>query len=127
MPKVLWAALGGFLGSAARYAVSGAVYGLFPGAAFPVGTLAVNVLGCLCIGGLTGLAEGRGLLGPEARVFLLIGVLGGFTTFSTFGYETWQMLRDGQMGAALWNTLAQVVLGVGAVWFGFAAVSRWVG
>jgi CrcB protein len=63
----------GFLGSAARYAVSGPVYGLFPGAAFPVGTLAVNVLGCLCIGGLTGLAEGRGLLGPEARVSRRVG------------------------------------------------------
>jgi len=79
---------GGFIGSVARYLMAGAVHRVADRALFPSGTLAVNVLGCLAIGFLGGLAESRGVLSASARLFLLIGVLGGFTTFSSFGFET---------------------------------------
>lgn len=113
-------ALGGALGALARYLAGGAVHRLFPAVAFPVGTLAVNVLGCLLIGFLGGLAEARHGMGPEARGFLLVGLLGGFTTFSSFGYETLALARDAEMGRALLNVAASVVLGLAAVWAGNA-------
>ena len=86
----------------------------------PAGTLTVNILGCLFIGLLGGLSESRNLLSQEARALLLIGVLGGFTTFSTFGYETVQLLRDGQSLAAFSNIGLQVCLGLAAVWIGYS-------
>ena len=108
---------GGFLGAAARYLVGGAVHRWLP-ADFPYGTFVVNVSGCLVIGMLAGLADERGVLGPEARLFWMIGVLGGYTTFSTFGYETVALLRDRGHAAALVNVAGQVVLGILAVWAG---------
>jgi len=87
---------------------------------FPVGTLVVNVSGCFLIGLLGGLVETRQLLGPDLRVFLLIGVLGGFTTFSSFAYETLALTRDAEFSRALLNIGAQVVLGLGAAWLGYA-------
>jgi len=112
--------LGGFLGAMLRYLVSGFVYGALREPLFPYGTLAVNALGCLLVGLLAGLAESRGLFSPEARVFLLIGFLGSFTTFSTFGYETLQLLRDGELLSAALNVFGQVGLGLGGVWAGDA-------
>jgi len=109
---------GGFIGSVARYLMAGAVHRVADRALFPSGTLAVNVLGCLAIGFLGGLAESRGVLSASARLFLLIGVLGGFTTFSSFGFETMQLLRDGRALAAAANVSAQVVFGLAAVWGG---------
>ena len=111
-------ALGGAIGSSLRFLLGGAVQGLFPQAAFPWGTLFVSVAGCFALGVLAQLAEGRGFLGPDARVFLLIGVLGGFTTFSAFAHETVNSLRDGVPVLALVNVAASVVLGLGAVWAG---------
>ena len=113
---------GGFLGSIGRYLVSGVVYQIFPKLYFPIGTAVVNILGCLLIGFITGLAEVRKLLGPEMRVFLLIGLLGGFTTFSTFGFETFALLRDGAFLATLANVLIQVIVGISAVWLGFNVI-----
>ena len=118
MLKTLWVGCGGFLGSAARYLAGGLLNRLAPQALFPYETLAINVSGCLAIGFLAGLAELRGIFTPESRAFLLIGVLGGFTTFSTFGYETFQLLRDGQWLSGAMNVLLQVALGIGAVWAG---------
>jgi CrcB protein len=118
--KVLLVGCGGFLGSIARYLLGGAVHRLVQTPVFPFGTLLVNVTGCLAIGVLGSLADLRGILSPEARVFLLIGVLGGFTTFSSFGYETFQLLRGDQSVAALANVTLQVGLGLGAVWAGSA-------
>jgi fluoride exporter len=118
--KILLVGCGGFLGSMARYLLGGAVHRMVQSPVFPFGTLVVNVSGCLAIGFLGSLAEVRGLLTPEARVFLLIGVLGGFTTFSSFGYETFQLLRDGETVPALLNVLLQVGLGLFAVWAGNA-------
>ncbi len=93
--------LGGGLGAALRYWLSGSIYRLVP-PTFPYGTLAVNVLGCFGIGFLMALIEERFVVQPQLRVFLTIGVLGGFTTFSTFSYETVALLREGSLvGGAL--------------------------
>lgn len=112
--------VGGFLGSLARYGLSGLVHRHLPGATFPYGTLTVNLLGCLVIGLLTGASESRQVFRPEARAFLLIGLLGGFTTFSTFGYETFAMLREGASVRAAFNAGAHVILGLLLVWLGHA-------
>jgi CrcB protein len=118
--RIALVGLGGFIGSVCRYLLGGAVHRAAPGVLLPIGTLAVNVTGCLAIGLLAGLAETRGVFSAETRVFLLIGVLGGFTTFSTFGYETIQLLRDAQWVPAAGNVLLQVGLGIAAVWGGLA-------
>jgi len=109
---------GGFLGAIARYAMSGVVQRLAGFSSFPYGTLAVNVTGCIAIGLLAGWAETRQLVGPEARLFLLIGLLGSFTTFSTFGYETLALLRDGAILRASANVAFHVTLGLTAAWAG---------
>ena len=116
---------GGFLGSLLRYWVSGAVYVLIPAPRLPWGTLAVNVLGCFAIGLLGGLAETRGVLTATGRLFLLIGVLGGFTTFSTFGYETLALLREQAVARAAANIALQVALSLTAAWGGLATSRLW--
>lgn len=118
MLKILLVGSGGFIGSVLRYIISGATYRLFERPWFPYGTLSVNVLGCLLIGFLSGLAESRQLFSPEVRLLLFIGLLGGFTTFSTFGYESFNFARDGQWTATMLNIGLQVVLGLAAVWLG---------
>lgn len=120
MIKLLLIGTGGFIGSVARYLLSTSIYRMSNGFLFPLGTLAVNLIGCLLIGFLAGLAEFRGLFSPEIRMFLLIGILGGFTTFSTFGYETYQLLRDGQGQFAVANICLSVILGILGVWAGFS-------
>jgi len=116
--QILLVGLGGFVGSSARYLVSGWVYRL--GEAFPLGTLAVNVAGCFAIGLLGGVAESRSVLDPQMRLFLLIGLLGGFTTFSTFAYETLALSQDAEILKAILNVTLQVGLGLGAAWIGLA-------
>ncbi len=111
---------GGFIGALARYGLSGLVQRQVWLTTFPYGTLAVNLLGCLVIGVITGLVESRQLFGPEFRTFALIGVLGAFTTFSTFGYETFAMLRDTEYIRAAANVGVHVVLGLAVVWLGYA-------
>jgi len=118
MEKLWWAGAGGFIGSMLRYALGGWIARLRSGWNFPIETLVINVAGCLVIGALAGLAESRGVFTGATRVFLFIGVLGGFTTFSAFGYETFQLLRDGQWLPASCSVALQVVLGIGAVWAG---------
>ena len=86
---------------------------------WPYGTLAVNVSGCLVLGLLVGLTEARNLFSPEARALLFIGLLGGFTTFSTFGFETSALFRDGEIVGATANVVLQVLLGVGAASAGY--------
>jgi CrcB protein len=115
---------GGFLGALARYGLSGLVHRRLAFAAVPYGTLVVNLIGCFAIGVVMGLVESRQLLGPELRTFALIGLLGGFTTFSTFGYETFAMIRDGELVHAMVNVGAHVVLGVSLVWLGYSILAR---
>ena len=110
---------GGFLGALCRYGLSGLVHRQAPLTTFPYGTLTVNLLGCLLIGLLAGLVESRQLFAPEFRTFALIGLLGGFTTFSTFGFETFAMLRDAEHVRALANIGLHVVLGLALVWVGY--------
>jgi CrcB protein len=114
---------GGFVGSVMRYALSGAVHRFVPMAVFPYGTLAVNGVGCLLIGVLAGLSDSRNAFGPEMRLFLFLGVLGGFTTFSTFGHETLALARDGERLAASTNVVLQLAVGLGCAWIGYAVAS----
>lgn len=112
--------LGGGIGASARYALQGLVY-RFSSSGFPFGTLAVNVLGSLLIGFVMSVFEGRFVISPSVRVFLTIGILGGFTTFSSFSYETIALLRDGSYGAGLLNIGANVVACLLATWAGIVA------
>ena len=122
---LVYVGLGGFLGSIGRYLASGVVHQIFPNTYFPIGTAAVNIIGCFLIGVLTGLAEFRNLLSPEMRMFLVTGLLGGFTTFSTFGHETVAIMRDGEFLHAGGNVLIQVIIGLSGVWLGYN-VTRYI-
>lgn len=118
--QIAWVALGGALGSVLRFLASGAAHRALPGLLFPVGTLVVNVAGSLLIGLVGGLAESRQFLGPDLRVFLLTGVLGGFTTFSAFAFESLGLALDGAWWRFALNVAAQLVLGLGAAVAGYA-------
>ena len=120
MGKILWVGFGGFLGSIGRYLLSGYVQHLLRGTGFPYGTLAVNLTGCLFIGFLSQWVEARGFLSPEVRLFVFMGLLGGFTTFSTFGNETMNLWQTGASAAAFANVVVHVGLGLGAAWIGHA-------
>lgn len=121
--RVLLIGLGGCAGSILRYWLSGLVQGLAPGSTFPIGTAFVNVLGCFAIGALSELAEARGFLTPEARALLIVGLLGGFTTFSAFANETVNALRDGAVAVAAANVLLSVTACLTAVWGGRAVAA----
>jgi len=118
--KLLVIGVGGFIGAIARYGLSGLGQRWSP-SSFPAGTLFVNVLGCLIIGVLMSFVQDRQWLSPNARLFLMIGLLGSFTTFSTMGYETVELLKGGSVGLAFANVAANVLLGIGAVLGGRAA------
>lgn len=118
---MVWLAIaaGGALGSVARHGVNVLVHGRWPLLRFPLATLIVNVLGCLVIGVLAGLVmSDRLTLRFYWREFLFVGILGGFTTFSTFGLDTLTLARAHSTSAAMWNVAAQVVLGLLAVRLG---------
>lgn len=120
MPQLLAVAVGGALGSSLRYLANLFVHRQWP-SSFPLATGLVNVSGCFLIGLLAVLGDERAAFGPTARLFLLVGVLGGYTTFSSFGYETLALVARGDAGWALGNAVGQVVLGLVAVWAGMAA------
>jgi CrcB protein len=116
--------IGGALGAMARHGVSVASHARYGADPFPVSVLFVNVLGCLLAGVLAGLlASTRVHLPTEARTFLMVGLLGGFTTFSAFGVDTFTLLHSGHYGTAALNVVAQVGLTLVAVWAGFALAS----
>src|SRR3989338_1151723 len=110
MAKLIMLVVGGGLGTLMRYLFSGIIY-QFAGTRFPYGTLAVNLLGCFLIGFLVAVSEEKFLLSVNARLFLMVGVLGGFTTFSTFMLETANLIRAGETLAALGNVLLSVIIG----------------
>ena len=117
-------ALGGALGSMARHGVNHLVAGRFV-SPYPIGITVVNVSGCFAIGLLAGLlATDRVGMRMEWREFVFVGVLGGYTTFSTFGLDTLILLRGGAMALAFANIAAQVLGGLAAVWIGFTLASR---
>ncbi|MBN2646974.1 MAG: fluoride efflux transporter CrcB [Thiotrichales bacterium] len=113
-------ALGGALGAMARFALSHQLY-LWLGRDFAWGTLGVNVLGSLVMGFLSVLLIDKWALSIEWRLFLLVGFLGAFTTFSTFSFETLQYLQVGELAKAFWNMALNVLLTVAAVWVGLVA------
>ena len=117
--QIMVVGTGGFVGSSLRFVVSGWAQRLAASGGFPYGTLTVNVLGCLLIGLLGGLAEFRQILEPGQRLFLLIGVLGGFTTFSTFAYESLSLLQDAEIFKVILNIFLQITLGFGAAFIGY--------
>ena len=115
-----WVALGGALGSMARFGMANAVAAL-TGPAFPWGTLGINIIGSFVIGwffAVTG-PGGRFDVAPDARIFVMVGICGGFTTFSSFSLQTLQLIQDGQMARAGSYILGSVVLCLLFVWFGW--------
>ena len=128
MPSLLsifYVALGGALGSVLRYLFGTWTQTLSKSIDFPYGTLIVNLIGCFVIGFLSQLAEARGAFTPESRALVFIGILGGFTTFSSFGNDTVNLLRDGETFNALANIGANVIVGLALVWFG-RTVAYWI-
>jgi len=123
--NILFVALGGALGSVSRYLLGTWIQSASKSIDFPYGTLTVNLIGCFVIGFLSQLAEARGVFTSEARAFVFIGILGGFTTFSSFGNDTINLLRDGETFNALANVGANVILGLALVWLGRAA-AYWI-
>lgn len=126
MLKLLFIAVGSAGGGLLRYLLQGWVQRLSDGP-FPLGTLAVNILGCFLIGLLNTTFTGALLIREEYRIALTVGLLGGFTTFSAFGWETFALANDGQYAIALGNVLLSVGLGLGAVWCGSRAAEKWLG
>jgi fluoride exporter len=123
--KLALIGLGGFAGSVVR-ALVGHLVQERANSRFPLGTVAVNLSGCFIIGLLSYLADERGLFSAEVRAFVFVGVLGGFTTFSAFGNETFAMFRHGENAFALINVAVQVILGLVLVWVGrIAAEAVW--
>jgi CrcB protein len=118
MMRVLLVGLGGFVGTLFRYWLSGLIAKRY-GETFPLGTLAVNAIGCFIIGFLFYFFYDRSLTTPTARTVVLIGVIGGFTTFSSYGLQTFTLLRDGEVFLALVNVVASNVLGLALVWLGY--------
>ncbi|MBI4744956.1 MAG: fluoride efflux transporter CrcB [Deltaproteobacteria bacterium] len=120
MMNIMIVGIGGFLGSVSRYLIGGLVQEMFHTYRFPYGTLSVNVIGCFLIGLFYGLGETKGLPAPEVRLLIGTGFIGGFTTFSAFGYETMTLTRFGEPMSALANLLLHLLIGIGAVWAGDA-------
>jgi CrcB protein len=116
--NILLVGAGGAIGSIARYLCVASVSRLPLLASFPWGTVFVNVVGCFIIGFLGGLAAGKQLFAETGRLFLFTGILGGFTTFSAFGLETFYLMRTSQWFFAFGNVFLQLSLGLGAVILG---------
>jgi CrcB protein len=123
MKGMLLVALGGAIGSVARYKLSGFVLQHTLDWRFPTGTFAVNVIGCLAAGILAGLAERHGYFSEETRLLLFTGLLGGFTTFSAFGLETMFLLKRGDLMVAGANIVVSVVAGLAALWLGLGVAA----
>jgi fluoride exporter len=111
MMKLLNLIIGGSAGTVARYLLGGFVYRL-AGTSFPYGTLVVNVSGCFILGFLATLADRKFMLGPDAKVLLMIGFCGAFTTFSTLIFESDNLLKNGQAMRAFSNIFVSVILGL---------------
>ncbi len=121
--QALIVATGGGIGSLLRYAVAGAVLHHTTDWRFPMGTFVVNIIGCLVIGVLGGLVVKHHLFSNEVRLFLFTGLVGGFTTFSAFGLETFYLLRRDELLIAGGYVVASVLLGLLLVWVGFSMVA----
>lgn len=121
MLRTLLIGIAGLAGTLLRYWLSGFVARRY-GETFPVGTMVVNVLGCFMAGAIFNLTEERFLVNPTLRTVILIGLLGGFTTFSSYGLQTFTLLRDGEFGLATLNIVVSNTLGLFMVWAGYGLV-----
>ncbi len=119
MQKTILIGLAGLVGTLGRYWLSGLVARQY-GKTFPWGTLVVNVVGCFLAGSLFYLTEERFLVSPTMRTVILIGLLGGFTTFSSFGLQTFTLLREGEFALATLNISVSNLLGLLMVWAGYS-------
>ena len=118
MQQTIFVALAGLTGTLIRYWLAGFVSRQY-GENFPWGTLIVNLIGSFLAGAIYHLAEERLLISPTLRTIILIGLIGGFTTFSSYGLQTFTLLRDGQIGLATLNVAVSNVLGLLMVWMGY--------
>jgi len=126
MHNFILVGVGGFIGAILRYLLSGYVQGWTQSVAFPHGTLVVNITGCFLIGILSYLVETQAGMTPEMRLFLMVGILGSFTTYSTFSAETMNLLMDQRFFLGLINIGTHLLLGLSAVLLGrFAIISLW--
>ena len=116
--KIFLIVVSGGVGALARYGLSGLVHRITD-VSYPIGTFVVNVVGCFLFGLIWALAEDRLLLGGDARAIILVGFMGSFTTFSTFIFESNELLRDSQFFLAGVNLVGQVALGIVALYLGF--------
>jgi len=122
LTKLIAVLVGGAVGTGFRYFISMFIYSLVKQPSFPYANLFINVSGSLIIGVLAELFDTRLLVSPVLRVALLTGVLGGYTTFSSFSFETFSLIRDGEAWLALLNAAGSVLLGLIAVWLGVRLV-----
>lgn len=127
MRDLLLVGMGGFLGSVARYSLGAWVTHQTGAHRFPFGTLTVNAIGCLAIGLISGIAEQSSTFSPHTRLLLITGVLGGFTTYSAFAYESYFLAREHAWAFAAINVIAHVLLGLAMVWLGHAAAGLFTG
>lgn len=118
MIKYLAVLAGGAFGTALRYSLSTLIYSRIEQPTFPYANLVINVSGSFMIGLLAELFDTRMLISPALRVAVLTGILGGYTTFSSFSFETYELLRDGELWRGALNASASVLLGLAAVWAG---------
>ena len=126
MHPIVLVGIGGFIGAVLRYLMSGIVQNMTQSVTFPYGTIAVNMIGCFLMGLFSHLIESQAGMTAEMRLFLLVGLLGSFTTYSTFSHETLNLLQDHGLSLALLNIGTHIVLGISAVLLGrFAIITLW--
>ncbi|MCK5541423.1 MAG: fluoride efflux transporter CrcB [Desulfobacterales bacterium] len=119
MEGIFLVGIGGFIGAVMRHMVTIWSKGLFEGLSFPLGTLIANISGCLLLGLLNGWAENHHFFTSQIRLFMFVGILGSYTTFSTFSYETIEMMQNGDSIQTLLNITVQVIVGLFAAFIGF--------
>lgn len=126
MRNILLVGIGGFIGAILRYLISGYIQNLAKSVVFPYGTLVVNITGCFVIGVFSQLVESQAGFESELRTLIMIGVIGAYTTYSTFSSETINLLQDQQVILALINVGTHIILGLSAVLFGrYAVITLW--
>lgn len=124
--NILLIAIGGAVGSVCRYLLTSAVVSA-AGTLFPLGTFVVNAVGCFAFGAIAGASEGRNVLTPETRALLFAGLLGGFTTFSSYVNESVILVKEGQLAWAAMNLGGQVIAGFAAFWLAYALANTLAG
>ena len=124
MYKIFLVGIGGFLGSAARYMMTEWMHRLSNQHWFPFGTFVCNILGCFLIGLTAGVIDLKHVGNEQIRLFLVVGILGGFTTFSSFGHESVNLFRDAQNTGAMLYILSSVILCLSSAWLGYYLATR---